>query len=62
MNYAFVQAESNPFLNAVPIVVQGRDVVVIRGNQAIVITYHEERSRFEENEFLFENFLDTLDF
>ena len=62
MDYAYVQTESNPALNAVPIVVRGRDVVVIRGSQAIVITYREERSRFEENENLFDRFLDTLQF
>lgn len=62
INYAYVQTENNPFLNTVPIVVQGRDVVVIRGTQAIVITYLEERSRFEENEFLFDAFLDTLEY
>ncbi|HLA44657.1 MAG TPA: hypothetical protein VJZ27_14530 [Aggregatilineales bacterium] len=62
MDYAYVQTESNPALNAVPIVVRGRDVVVIRGNQAVVITYLEERSRFEENENQFDRFLDTLEF
>jgi len=62
MNYAYVQDEPNPFLNAVPVVVRGRDVVIIRGNQAIVVTYREQSSRFEANEFLFEDFLDTLQF
>ncbi|MFP4322798.1 MAG: hypothetical protein ACLFTK_10120 [Anaerolineales bacterium] len=62
MTYAYVQSEPNPFLNAVPVVVQGRDVVIIRGGQALVLTYREEQSRFDENEFLFDNFLDTLEF
>jgi hypothetical protein len=62
MNYAYVQADRNPFLNTVPLVVQGRDVVVIRGGQAVVITYREERSRFEANAYLFDNFLATLEF
>jgi hypothetical protein len=62
MDYAFVQADNNPFLSAVPQVIQGRDVVVIRGNQAIVITYLEERSRFAEHEILFDNFLESLEF
>jgi hypothetical protein len=62
MNYAYVQTDVNPFLSTVPVVVQGRDVVVIRGSQAVVVTYREERSRFEENEILFDNFLDTLQF
>ena len=62
MEYAFVQTDNNPFLNAVPIVVQGRDVVVIREGQAVVITYREERGRFTENEELFDIFLATLEF
>ncbi len=62
LNYTYVQAENNPFLSAVLVVVQGRDVVVIRGSQAIVMTYLEESTRFEQNEFIFDQFLDTLEF
>ncbi|NJL93868.1 MAG: hypothetical protein HC915_09115 [Anaerolineae bacterium] len=62
MNYAYVEEEPNPFLSALPVVVQGRDVVVIRGQQAIVATFLEERSRFIANEFLFDNFLTTLEY
>ena len=62
MTYAYVQTDVNPFLSTVPVVVQGRDVVVIRGSQAVVVTYREERSRFDENEIIFDNFLDTLEF
>jgi hypothetical protein len=62
MNYAYVQDEGNPFLNAVPLVVQGRDVVVIRQGEALIFTYREENSRFEEHERLFDTFIDTLEF
>lgn len=62
LNYTYVQAENNPFLSAVSVVVRGRDVVVIRGLQAIVMTYLEESSRFEQHEFIFDQFLDTLEF
>lgn len=62
MEYAYVQDDPNPFLNAVPVVVRGRDVVVIRGSQAVVITFREESSRFDDNEFLFDRFLETLQF
>lgn len=62
LNYTYVQAENNPFLSAVLVVVRGRDVVVIRGSQAIVMTYLEESTRFEQNEFIFDQFLDTLEF
>lgn len=62
VTYAYVQTDSNPFLNASPIVVLGRDVVVLRESQAIVLTYREQDSRFDENEIIFDNFLDTLEF
>jgi hypothetical protein len=62
MTYAYVDSDVNPFLSTVPVVVQGRDVVVIRGSQAVVVTFREERSRFEANEILFDNFLDSLEF
>lgn len=62
MTYAYVQADNNPFLSTVPLVVQGRDVVVLRSGQAVIITYREERSRFDANEYLFENFLATVEF
>ena len=62
MDYAYVQSEANPFLNAVPLVVQGRDLVVVRGQQALVVSYLEQRSRFEDNGFLFDNFLARLEF
>lgn len=62
LNYTYVQSENNPFLSSVAAVVRGRDVVVIEGLQAVVITYLEESGRFEEHEFIFERFLDTLEF
>lgn len=62
VDYTYVHSENNPFLNAEPVVVRGRDVIVVRGRQALVITYLEERSRFEENERLFDTFLAGLQF
>lgn len=62
MNYAYVQDENNPFLNAVPLVIQGRDVVIIREGQALILTYREESTRFEAHEMLFDTFLSTLQF
>ena len=61
MVYAYAQDERNPFLQSIPIVVQGVDVVAVRGNQAIVVTYREERSDFDDNRYHFENLLQTLE-
>jgi hypothetical protein len=61
MEYAYTQDERNPFLETLPIVVEGVDVVVLRRSQAVVITFREERSQFEDNLYLFENLLQTLE-
>lgn len=62
MDYSYVSVDENPFSSAVPVVVRGRDVMLVRGRQALVISYVEERSRFDENDFLLENFLERLEF
>lgn len=61
MKYAYTQDELNPFLESLPIVVEGVDVVVLRRSQAVVITYREEREQFEDNLFFFENLLQTVE-
>lgn len=62
INYAYFEVELNPFLETAPIVVRGEDVVVLRGNQAIIITYREAEQNFEKNHFYFDNFLRTLEY
>jgi len=61
MIYAYTQDERNPFQATVPLVVQGVDVVVLRRGQAVIITYREERSAFEEHLYRFENLLRTVE-
>jgi len=61
MIYAYTQDERNPFQATVPLVVQGVDVVVLRRSQAVIITYREERSAFDEHLYRFENLLRTVE-
>jgi hypothetical protein len=61
MKYAYVEFERNPFLQSLPVVVEGVDVVVLRGSQAVIITYREERNSFDEHLYRFENMLRTLE-
>jgi len=61
MTYAYTQDERNPFQATLPIVVQGVDVVVLRRGQAVIITYREERSAFDDNLYRFENLLETVE-
>jgi hypothetical protein len=61
MTYAYTQDERNPALESLPIVVEGVDVVVLRRSQAVIITYHEEQSTFDDNLYRFENLLQTVE-
>lgn len=62
INYVYVSNELNPFLEASPVVVRGEDVVVLRGNQALIITFRDADSTFDDNRFYFANFLRTLEY
>ena len=61
LTYAYVESERNPALEALPIVVEGVDVVVLRRTQAVIVSYREERANFENNLYRFENLLNTLE-
>ncbi|GAB4410864.1 MAG: hypothetical protein Kow00106_04880 [Anaerolineae bacterium] len=61
MEYVYTQDERNPFQATVSLVVQGVDVVVLRRGQAVIITYREERSAFDDNLYRFENLLQTVE-
>lgn len=61
MEYAYTQFERNPFQASVPLVVQGVDVVVLRGRQAVIITYREEYSTFDDHLYRFEDLLRTVE-
>lgn len=61
LTYAYFESEQNPALETLPVVVEGVDIVVLRGAQAVIVSYREERSRFEENLYRFESMLNTLE-
>ncbi len=60
MDFAYVDADPNPFIQRLPVVVQGRDIVIIDGNRAIVVTFMSEQATFDENLPAFEQFLLSL--
>lgn len=62
MNYAFVDTEASPFLETIPVVVSGQDVVVIRGGQAIIITFLADAQTFDQEIDIFNRFLESLEF
>jgi hypothetical protein len=62
MSYTFVATETNPFLESIPVVVEGFDILTIRGGQAIVITFLSDTESYDQNYALFEQFLRNLRF
>lgn len=60
--YTYVSSDVSPFLQGIPNVVIGFDVLVIRSGQAIIITYQADRQVFEEQLPRFEQFLAELVF
>lgn len=62
MNYTFVATESNPFLESFPIVVAGRDILTVRGGQAIIITFRTEAQTFSDDLAILNRFLASLEF
>lgn len=62
MDYVYVAGEDDPFLESIPTVVEGRDILTIRRGQAIIITFLSDANSFDENLPIFERFLDDLEF
>lgn len=61
MTYSYAQSAQNPFLESPPIAVEGVDVVILRGAQAVVVTYREEQNAFEDNLYRFDALLRSLE-
>ena len=62
LTYTYVATEENAFLESLPIVVLGQDIVTRRGSQAIIITFLAEAGTFADDLATFNRFLDSLDF
>lgn len=60
MNFAFVEADPNPFVQRLPVVVLGRDIVIRDGDRVIVVTYMAEENRFDDDLDGFERFFSSL--
>jgi len=62
MVFTFVSSESNPFLESLPVVVEGMDVITTQGGQALIVTFLSDAVSFEDNFETFQRFLDEIDF
>jgi hypothetical protein len=62
MSYTFVVSDPNPFLQGIPIVVEGQDILTIKRGQAIIISFLSDATTFEENLSILTRFMNTLEF
>ena len=62
MTYTYVAAETNPFLQSIPQVILGIDVLTIKRGQAIIITFLTDAEQFDEKQAIFNQFLSNLEF
>lgn len=62
MSYTFVVSDPNPFLQGIPIVVEGQDILTIKRGQAIIISFLSDATTFEENRSILTRFVNTLEF
>jgi len=60
--YAYAAVENNPFLQSEPIIVRAVDVVILRGSQALIITFETDGRSFEQNQHFLDAFLASLEF
>lgn len=62
MTYTFVSSEANAFLESLPVVVEGLDILIDQGSQALIVSYLSDVSQYEQNLPIFERFLADLEF
>jgi hypothetical protein len=62
VNYTYVSSEVNPFLENVPEVVQGVDIVANQEGQALVISFQSGLTDYDRKFALFERFMQTLEY
>lgn len=62
MSYTFVVSDPNPFLQGIPIVVEGQDILTIKRGQAIIISFLSDATIFDENLSILNRFMSSLEF
>jgi hypothetical protein len=62
LTFTYVDKEPNPFLESVPRVIEGMDVLTTQGGQALIVTFLSDAATFDANFAIFQRFLDDLDF
>lgn len=60
VEYAYADSEADPFLERIPSIIRGQDVVTIRRGQAITISFLSDEKTYDANLSTFEEFLQRL--
>jgi hypothetical protein len=62
ITYSYVAREEDPFLQSIPVVVEGMDILAISRGQAIIITFISDSRTYDQNFSRFQQFLASLEF
>jgi len=62
VNYTYAAINADPFLDTVPVVVRGIDILSIKRGQAVIVTFLADSNSYEDDYRIFERFLNTLEF
>jgi hypothetical protein len=61
VTYTFISRDPSPFLESVPTVVFGEDIIFFSREQAIVLTFRADATLFQEEYTRFQRFLNSLE-
>jgi hypothetical protein len=61
-DYTFAAGETDPFVETIPVIVRGQDILTIKRGQAIIITFLTEASDYKQTYPIFERFINNLEF
>lgn len=62
VTYAYVSRDTSPFVEAIPEVVLGTDIIALTRGQALVVTFRSEADQYAANYEHFRRFLASLEY
>ncbi len=62
VSYTYASIDADPFLDTIPVVVRGIDLLSIKRGQAVIITFLADSNTYANDYRIFERFLNTLEF
>lgn len=60
LNFAYVDADPNPFIQRLPVVILGLDVVIPNGSRSIIVTYMADQDSFDKQRPVFDRFFSSI--